>query len=446
MKQASCGVGVALRVVGILALFTLDVRAAVSVQTSSQSTPAAAPAPTTPVDALRSENPALRRKAAEALGKSRSPEALPRLAELVRDPDLNVRLAVLRSISSLRDVLGVPSMVVFMNDAEPRVRLESIDGVVEIYTHRDRPRSSKFLAIFSDGRDKPEPLLVAAVDFEVYRSLAARLKDADAEVREHAAEAIGILGGTEVAVDLVAALRDPASTVRLAAVSALVKVGTSADGEALAPLLRDNAGPVRRRVIAGLGRLKVVDAAPDLRALFERSPDSEEGSLGLNSLAQLALIQDRSLFQRLAFLADPKRRRPAIEALARLGDKEHESRFKRGFQREKNEELRAAYAFAILLFGDRPFIDTVILGLSESRDRARQSRGYLEELGARALPEALDYLRETDPQIRAGLCAALGNAGVTDALAAMEPLTKDRDPQVAASAMRAVAILGRQKP
>ena len=98
MKQASCGVGVALRVVGILALFTLDVRAAVSVQTSSQSTPAAAPAPTTPVDALRSENPALRRKAAEALGKSRSPEALPRLAELVRDPDLNVRLAVLRSI------------------------------------------------------------------------------------------------------------------------------------------------------------------------------------------------------------------------------------------------------------------------------------------------------------------------------------------------------------
>ncbi len=419
----------------MITLFALDARPALSAQA----------APSGPVDDLRSANPSVRRKAASDLGKSKRPEALSRLAELVRDPDIDVRLTVLRAIASLRQLAGVPSMLVFMTDSQARVRSDAIDGVVEIYTHRDRPGASRFLAIFSDGRDKPEPLVVAAVDFEVYRSLAALLKDSDLGVRESAAEAIGILGGTEVAVDLVAATGDAVLEVRLAAVTALVKVGTSADGEALMPLLRDPQGSVRRRAIGGLGRLKVVDAAPDLRKSFEKSPDSEEGLLALDSLARIALPQDRALFQRLVVQPDARRRRPSIEALARLADKGNEARFKRDFQRETNEDLRSAYAFAIFLFGDRPFIDTVILGLGGAKERARQSRGYVEELGSRALPEALDYLRETDPKIRAGLCDALSTAGVAEALSAIEPLTRDKDQQVAASATRAVAILKRQR-
>ena len=167
--------------------------------------------------------------------------------------------------------------------------------------------------------------------------------------------------------------------------------------------------------------------------------------LALNALAQIALPQDRPLFQRLALQADTRKRRPSVEGLARLADKGNEARFKRDFQREKSEEMRAAYAFALFLFGDRPFIDTVILGLAGSRDRSRQSRAYLEELGARTLPEALDYLREPEPKIRAGLCDALATAGVVDALSAIEPLTKDKDQQVASSAARAVALLRRPK-
>lgn len=396
-------------------------------------------------DELHSATPSVRRKAASDLGKSKAPDALPRLAAMVRDPDIDVRVTVLRAIASLRDLAGVPSMVVFMNDSQARVRSEAIDGVVEIYTHRDRPGMSRFLSIFSDGRDKPEPLLVSSVDFEVYRSLAALLKDSDVGVRESAAEALGILGGTEVAADLARATGDSVPAVRAAAVTAIVKVGTSADGEALVPLLRDQSGTVRRRAIAGLGRIKVVDAAPDLRRYYEANSETEDGILALNSLAQIALPQDRPLFQRLVLQSDPRKRRPGIEALARLGDKGNEARFKRDFQREKNEELRAAYAFAILVFGDRPFIDTVVLGLAGTKDRARQSRGYLEELGARALPEVLDYLREPDPKIRAGLCDALSTAGVTGAASAIEPLAREKDPLVSASAQRALAILKRQQ-
>lgn len=419
----------------VMAFAALDARAVVSAQAPSGAA----------IDDLKSASPSVRRKAASDLGKSKAPDALPRLAALVRDPDIDVRVTVLRAIASLRDLAGVPSMVVFMADSQARVRSEAIDGVVEIYTHRDRPGMSRFLSIFSDGRDKPEPLLVSSVDFEVYRSLAALLKDSDLGVRESAAEAIGILGGTEVAADLAAATGDAVPAVRAAAVTAIVKVGTSADGEALTPLLKDPSAAVRRRAIAGQGRLKVGDAAPELRRLFAANPESEEGLLVLNSLAQIALAQDRPLFQRLALQADPRKRRPSIEALARLNEKGNEGRFKRDFQREKNEEMRAAYAFAIFLFGDRAFIDTVVLGLAGTKDRARQSRGYVEELGARALPEVLDYLREPDPKVRAGLCDALSTAGVTGAMAAIEPLAKDRDAMVAASALRGLAILKRQR-
>ena len=74
--------------------------------------------------------------------------------------------------------------------------------------------------------------------------------------------------------------------------------------------------------------------------------------------------------------------------------------------------------------------------LGQVEHRARQARGYVEEIGARALPEALDYLREPDPKIRAGLCDALSTAGVTGALDAIEPLSRDKDPQVAAAEIR----------
>lgn len=397
------------------------------------------------LDGLKSPNASVRRKAASDLGKSKRPDTLPRLAALVRDPDTDVRMTVLRAIASLRDLGGVPSMLVFLEDGQARVRSAAIDGLVEIYTHRDRPGVSRFLSIFSDGRDKKEPLLVASVDFEVFRTLAARLKDSDQSVRESAAEAIGILGGTDVAVDLVAALGDAVPDVRAAAVTAIVKVGTSADGEALPPLIKDPSASVRRRALSGLGRLKVVDSAPDLRKFFETNPDSEEGILALDALAELALPQDRPLFQRLVNQVDARRRRPSIEGLARLGEKGSEARFKRDFQRERTDELRAAYAFALFLFGDRPFLDTVVLGLGGAKDRARQSRGYLEELGSRALPDALEYLRESEPKIRAGLCDALSTAGVSEALPAIEPLTKDRDRDVSESALRAVAILRRPR-
>ena len=59
---------------------------------------------------------------------------------------------------------------------------------------------------------------------------------------------------------------------------------------------------------------------------------------------------------------DPERKRLAIEGLGRISDASLLPAFKKDYQREKNEELRLAYSFALTLLGDRAFLDTIVLG------------------------------------------------------------------------------------
>lgn len=396
---------------------------------------------------LKSPQPSVRRRAAQDLGKTRDRSAISALADAVRDPDVDVRVAVVRALAEVRDVLGVPASVVALSDSQTRVRQEAVDAIVSIYTRRERPSGAgKFLALFSAERPDPEPLLAANVDSDVLRGLTERLRDSDPGVRESAAQAIGILGGSEAARELTVALVDPSVSVREAAATAVAKVGTTADGEALIPLLQDSSGGVRRKAIEGLGALRVADASPSLRKLFQKNVDSDEGIAALGALARIAEASDTPLFQRYALETEPRRRRASIEGLARQGQKGNEARFKRDFQREKSDELRAAYAFAIFSFGDRPFIDTLVMGLAGSRDRALQSQSYLAELGSRMLPEALDYVREGDPKIRGGLAEAFGRARLQESIPALEVLVKDAEPSVVERAARALSLIRRQRP
>ena len=58
--------------------------------------------------------------------------------------------------------------------------------------------------------------------------------------------------------------------------------------------------------------------------------------------------------------------------------------FKKDYQRERNDELRLAYSFALTRLGDRAFLDSIVLSLP-SRTLAR-GRGYLLEMGRRSCP------------------------------------------------------------
>ena len=392
---------------------------------------------------LKSPNAKTRQEAAAALGKSRRREAVTPLAAVVRDSDFRVRLEVVRALRELRDASGVPALVTAVGDAEAGIREEAIGTLVEIYAETERTGTiGRFLQMFSDQYDRASLPPNATVDPAVYQALARALRAEDKGTRQEAALALGILGGRSVVRELTAALADPDADVRGAAATALGKVGSAAEARALIPLLADDSAEVRRRVLQALAVVPVREAGAPLREMYEANRRKE---LGLKVLATLSRVGDPAqaeLFQQLLQDPDPEKKRLAVEGLGRLADAGSLPAFKKDYQREKNEEVKLAYAFALTRLGDRAFLDTIVLSLG-SRTLGTRSRDYLLEMGRDVLSDLYPYLSDPEATVRASLCDVMAAIGDPGAIPHLTPLLSDPSPSVADRANRAVERLRR---
>ena len=230
--------------------------------------------------------------------------------------------------------------------------------------------------------------------------------------------------------------------MRGAAATAIGKVGTAADGRALIPLLADEDAEVRNRVLQAIGVLQVREAGAPLRQMYEANRRRESAVRVLAALSRIADPAQADLFQEVVQDPDPERKRLAIEGLGRISDPSRLPAFKKDYQREKTDELRLAYSFALTLLGDRAFVDTIVLNLP-SRTLGTRSRNYLLEMGSDVLPDLYPYLGDPDPEVRAALCDVIALIGDADAVARLTPLINDPSPKVADRANRAVEKLRR---
>jgi HEAT repeat protein len=242
--------------------------------------------------------------------------------------------------------------------------------------------------------------------------------------------------------DLVAALQDPEPAVRGAAATAIGKIGTTEDGKALIALLGDESTPVRNRTLHALGVLRVKEAGPVLRQLYESNRRREFGQRILATLSRIGDPESADLFRELIQDTDPDKKRLAIEGLGRVSDDTMLAAFKKDYQREKNEELKLAYSFALTLLGDRAFLDSIVLCLP-SRTNGTRCRGYVLEMGREVLSELYPYLNDPDADIRASLCDILAAIGDPGAIPRLTPLLNDPSTKVADRANRAVERLRR---
>jgi HEAT repeat protein len=392
---------------------------------------------------LKSPTARTRLDAVTELAKSRRREAVAPLSALVRDPDTRVRLEVVRAFRDLRDLSASPALLTTLADGEPKIREEAVGTLVELYAERDRSGPIEgFLQIFSDEYDRASVSPFTAVDPAVFQGLAGLLRDEERVIRQDAAYSLGILGATSQVAALVGALQDADAGVRGAAATALGKIGSAQDGKALIPLLADESSDVRNRAMQAIGVLRVKEAGPSLRELFDAN---QKRTLGVKVLASLSRIADPSqadLFRELLQDPDPEKRRLSIEGLGRVADPSLLAAFKKDYQRERAEELRLAYSFAITMLGDRAFADTLVLALP-SRTLGNRARNYILELGAPIVPELLPYLSDPEAEIRAALCDILSQIGDAEAIPRLNPLLNDPSTKVADRANRAVELLRR---
>jgi HEAT repeat protein len=392
---------------------------------------------------LKSPNASTRREAAAELGKTRRREAVTPLAALVRDPEVKVRLEVVRALREVRDFSAVPAIVTSLSDGAAEIREEAIGSLVEVYTDRERGNPvARFLELFSDEYDRSSVSPHTPVDPSVVRGIAGALRDEEKEIRREAALALGILNATDALPDLLSALKDADAGVRGAAGTAIGKIGSAEHGKALVPLLADDSSQVRNRVLQAVGVLEVKEAGPALRQLYEANRRKEGGPRILAALSRIRDPGQTDLFQELIQDADPERKRLAIEGLGRISDSSRLPAFKKDYQRERNDELRLAYSFALTLLGDRAFLDTIVLSLP-SRTLGTRSRGYLLEMGPAILPELYPYLNDPEADIRAALCDIMASFGDPEAIPRLTPLINDPSETVADKANRAVERLRR---
>jgi HEAT repeat protein len=394
---------------------------------------------------LKSPTWKTRQAAVQELGKSRRREAVAPISALVRDPEVRVRLEVVKALRNLRDLSGVPALVTALQDGEPDIREEAIGTLVEIYAERERGGPiDRFLETFSDEYDRQSVPPYTAVDPSVFRGLATTLRDEKKGIRAESAYAIGILGGGSAVPALVAATQDPEADVRGAAATAIGKVGTAEDGKALIPLIATGeSASVRNRALSAIGVLRVRAAGPALREGYDANKRRE---LGMRFLAALSRIGDPAqgdLFRDLLSSTDPEVRRLAVEGLGRIADPSTLPAFKKDYQREKNPDVQLAYNFAIVSLGDRAFLDAIVLALGSSGSRARRARDYILELGLPIAPELYPYLNDREPEVRGALCDVLAQLGDPDATPKLQPLLADPNSSVADRANRAVEKLRR---
>lgn len=393
---------------------------------------------------LKSPTARTRQTAAESLGKTRRREAVAPLSALVRDPEPKVRLAVVGALRQLRDTSGVPALVTSLQDGDPGIRDEAVSAIVEIYGDRERGGPiDRFLQTFSDEYDRSSIAPYTAVDPAVFRGLAAVLRDENKGVRADAAYAIGILGGASVAKELIAALQDPESSVRAAAATALGKVGTSEEGKALIPLLADESTSVRNRAMEAVGVLRVRDAGPPLREMFEQNRRRELGTRVLSSLSRIGDPAQADLFRELLTSNDPEQRRLAVEGLGRVADASMLDAFKTDYQREKNGTVRVAYNFSLVRLGDRAFVDGLALALGSGGANAERARHYLLEIGPSVAPDLYRYLNDPEPEVRGAVAEVLAQLGDRAAIPKLNPLLSDPNAKVADRANRAIQRLQR---
>lgn len=368
----------------------------------------------------------------------------------LRNPDPKARLSAVRLLRDAKYPESIAPMASLVVDPVDEIQLETIAAELSFFLTEDvkahrmigfvlEKRSPTVAAAAFDlgplarsSREVPPPLV---------SSLLQAIDDENPKVRLEATYALGVIARPPLAADdqqrLIKALDHYDPAVRAAAARVIGRLQIAAAGDALMKAVNDSNADVRYAAMRALGAIKDVRAVQAVTDQFNYYRKGEGAWAALDALAHLAQPASAPLFKQHLVDKDPFLRRAAAEGLGRLGDASATEDLVRCATTDESEMVRAAMAFALAKFG-RHYV-TRIVDTMDSPKMVAQAQEYLIELGPSITKDLFPRLLESDPGIRAGVAEVLGIIGGEDAVAALQPVTQDRDANVAAAAKRAIA-------
>jgi HEAT repeat protein len=232
-----------------------------------------------------------------------------------------------------------------------------------------------------------------------------------------------------VAFELVASLSDKVPAVRIAAAQVLGRLRVFSAGVPLIGRINDEALDVRLAAMRAVGDVRDRRAVAALTDQFEFYVRGVAGRAAIDALARIADKQSRALFEAQSDSGYPAHRRSAYEGLGRIGDLgQAVPRIETALMNEKDKRVQAAMAFA-LTSGGRPALERIFAALAD-RDTADQALEYLVEVGPKHVKEIAARLQDQNPIVREQVAIALGFIGGQDAAAALNAAASDSNADV----------------
>lgn len=394
-------------------------------------------------------------KEVRAMGEGGT-NALPRLREVLKSPDVEVRLEAVKQIVDIGTQGSLEPLLEATRDNDAEVQIRAVDGLVNFYlpgyvrtgiSARIRRVGGGIKSRFTDTNDQVIDSYVT-VRPDVIEAIGKVARGgASMDSRANAARAIGILRGSAAIPDLLEAIRSKDSTVIYESLVAFRKIRDKSVAPKISFLLRDFDEKVQIAAIETTGLLQNKEALPDVINVLERTRSSKVRRAALTATAMLPQESSRSIYTRYLKDKDEGLRGAAAEGFARLRNKADIAILEPAYQSESKLSPRLSMAFALVMLGKTEISEfsplQLLVNTLNSSSRSGEAVAFLEELAR-------------DPSIRASLYPAMergtkaekiqlsrvmARSGGKDSVATLEILSRDTDREVAQEALRALQNL-----
>ena len=421
-------------------------------QTAGQKT---TEAPASLADQLRSPEAKVRAKAARELGKSGNPSAVAALAVALSDSSVSVRREVVIALAQIHVPASLDPLVKATRDPDDEVRVLAVKSLVGYYS--GIVPSAGFTGFvkkefrwarghFEIDTTRIDPGIV--VDPKVVTALTHTMGDTSKiGAARQAAKGLGILVAQSAVPALVEKAHSSDEDLDREALNALAKIEDRSAGPRLMDLLDYRNREVKRNAAVTVGILRTREALPKLQAMFENDPNQKDKEKALEGLAYLGDPVSVPLFIKALRRDDKAMRTSSAEGLARAGDPKVVPELEKSLPAEKNADVRLAVEFALTALGRDDYLAALVHELSSMR-RGDDAQAYLRELSRdpKFLPKLYPFLSEHEASVRQRLCTVLMFTGDQSSLTHLEPLSHDRDSDVASEALRAMRAIRARAP
>jgi len=386
---------------------------------------------------LKSTDVSIRYKAVQLLEDAAYPEAAVPLAAALTDPSNEVQM----------EAIGAELNIFLADKVNTRKRMGL---VVEIRNKVDAE------AVFNAGR---LALGTRPVPMDVLAGLCRAMHDETARVGLSAMYAFGALGSEPAgdarrevlrlaAPELAGMLGVPDSSQRLATLRVIARVferragDSSADeglGDAIIGALNDRNVTLRTAAMQSLGAMRYERGVQGLTQLYQYFGHGSAAEAALDALARISSPASTPLFVAQLKGKDPAMKIIAIEGLARSGDRGRAADVQTAVSERDSDAITLASRFSDA-FLTNSSIDLIIDQLARPKLHD-QAFGYLLELAPGRSSMFVKGAKDPDAKLRSDVADILGLAGDPAAMALVEPMKQDRDPQVVRAAETASARL-----